>query len=505
MLKRIAFNLFILLLLNPFFAYGGNAYQMMPGKYSLKLSIKDSEESYPVSLSFHVDEVGNVKKGIIKYPTYDCKAVISSSSKHGLTVKIYEKMLLGFDACSESSYKIKLNSKLLFQPHQMKYITVAGDAEAGIISLKVDEYEFLATPYSRFRIKNRLSSYSDIFQSKNSNLLRKHIQLSNNSNSKKEVKNRLSRLTELEKSEYDKIEALTDMQRFTAYMKMYPGSSYISSAEDRVSQIKKNILITKLRREATPESFYKAYMLSKENFDVRHLLQEFNSLNALQGFIFTHENIKEHRLVINDLVKYYRAMASYAGYISAFSLSNSSEDIKKAYMSASSQADKVEVEKLLVRYIGIGSIFNVQVMSKSESEFKGAVQAGLVLSTNASYKDIKRVIRVSSNSDNGLPLQYSEYKVKVKFILDRKFEPKLNDDDRDYITETFILNKSNGFEIEKDIVFKVPIYGKVKAMGMGVLVGLLGSFVEEDISDDDAYIPFRLISTSFSSKIMGVD
>jgi len=327
MKKAVLFKCMILLCMLPALVYGGGAYEMLPGTYTLDLVISDREESYPVHSSFFVDERGEIVSGSVDYPTYACKAVIHEVEKGHLTHTVMEEMVAGYDSCLEVAYKIRINDKLLFQPRNQEYFLLEGMPESEIVSIRVDEYSYKPTKYSAFRLKNKVANLDDVFESKNSNLIRSYIQVSRNASLKKEIEIKLAQLVQLEEKKYKEIMHSIEIHEFSSYMKKYPGSSYISDATTKLAQIKKNILIEEFRKKATPESFYQAYLLSSDNLDIASLLLEFKNVEQLQQFTSGHEEIKGHRLVINDLVKYYRGMGSLNDFLKAYELSEEEGDL----------------------------------------------------------------------------------------------------------------------------------------------------------------------------------
>jgi hypothetical protein len=91
------------------------------GKYEIELTVLDSEEKYPVSISFKAFTGKDLKVYLtgfnINYSGYGCKASNKNISYRADFVRIEEKLIVGKDYCEASGYLIfpKENSQYFFE------------------------------------------------------------------------------------------------------------------------------------------------------------------------------------------------------------------------------------------------------------------------------------------------------------------------------------------------------------------------------------------------------
>lgn len=165
MIFRLKFLILISLITGTLNA-SSNFYQMMPGQYKLQLVLTDSEESYPVELSFYINNQGFIKKGNINYPTYGCKAIIKNSKQGKNRLTLFEEMTFGNDVCTDSKYDLLIDKNKLFSPYSSKYFTILTYYDGEKINIDVEKYKYSPAKYAKLRIKKKISNISEIRNSK---------------------------------------------------------------------------------------------------------------------------------------------------------------------------------------------------------------------------------------------------------------------------------------------------------------------------------------------------
>jgi len=302
-------------------------YELMPGKYTLEIVLTDSEESYPASISFRVNDEGSISNGKVNYPTYDCKAAIKDSSKSKDIVKFQEEMLFGYDSCAPSKYSVSVNKKYFYNPSNNQYMKFKMFDGEENVQVRVKRYNYKATKYANFRIKHKIKNNNKILNSTNSHLLRQFISLVQETSVKNRGKNKLTRLIAEEKKEYLNANKIYTLSAYKKYISKYPASKFIKKAKLKIAKIEKEQLIALYRKTATVDSYYSAYRLSNEDIDIRRLLLKIENLKQLKAFNNKHADFSTHQLVKNMYIKFYREQKSAKGYYNSFLVSKNDDDI----------------------------------------------------------------------------------------------------------------------------------------------------------------------------------
>jgi len=304
-------------------------YEFMPGKYTLEFVLTDSQESYPASMSFIVNDMGTINSGKINYPTYDCKAIVDKFIINKNSFKFHEKMLFGYDSCSPSTYILSVNKKYFYNPFSNKYIKFGMFDGEENVQVKIKSYNYKKTKYASFRIKHKIKNNNQILNTKNSNLLRQFISLVKDTTVKNIGKSKLTKLTDEEKREYLNANKMYTLSAYRKYLSKYPASKFIKKAKLKIAQIEKEQLIASYRKIATVDSYYKSYKLSHEDIDIKKLLLKIKNLNQLKVFSNKHQDLLTHQLVKDMYVRLYREQDSAEGYYNSFVISKNDDDVLK--------------------------------------------------------------------------------------------------------------------------------------------------------------------------------
>lgn len=356
-------------------------YEMMPGKYSMKLLLTDSQESYPVSLSFDINDLGKIYKGSVDYPTYNCKAYLKSSIQKNLEITTKEIMIKGFDACNSSTFTIQINKRNFFSPKKKNYFNLRmydGEENAKV---QINSYLYKPTAYGKYKIKNHIRNLDEILSSKSSSLLRKYIPLASDKVLKKRAQNNLHKLVNIENKKYANIKKSKKIKDYEQYIATYPGSTHVNQAKITIARIKKEQLIATYRNKNTPDSYYKAYKLSNEEYDIKSILSFMIDLKLLNNFFSNKPHLKSHYLVKNKFIMFYRKKDSLEGYKNAYNLSKDSKDISSILKHSNSI---LELEYFLKTYTNNSYIDSAKEklikLYRQQNNFKGYLLAYKLLS-----------------------------------------------------------------------------------------------------------------------------
>jgi len=482
-------------------------YEMMPGQYSMELVLTDSQESYPVSISFSVNDTGKIYKGSVDYPTYDCKANFRNSVQNKLEVTTKERMIQGFDTCNPSTYTMQINKRNFFSPRKRSYFKLGMFDGEENVKVKVKSYFYKQTAYAKYRIQNKYKSIDSILDSTNSSSIRQYIKLSNTKALKLKAKKKLKLLVSLENSEYNKIKNSNLTQDYKKYIGLYSGSKHIQKSKNKIALIEKNIKIAQYRKKSNPNSFYKAYNLSKEGSDIINMLAGIVSLKMMDDFFANKQELMSNKLVKKQYVYFYQKENSFSGFMSAYRITHSKNDIQNAYKLANKTSEKKIIELALFKYFGESKFLNVQIGDSSESTLKELKSGGFLTSFRGMGKDYYKTVNVELDKNKGMKFQYGKYKIELKIKLDLDYTPHINGKGKDYVIKniTLVLDNSNQYITKETVIFtSIPVQGEYHIAALGglkFLAGLMG----QDTSKISEEIPIQLNNTMVKYEVISIE
>ena len=381
----------------------------MPGKYIVELEITDQGESYPANFNFSINDNGTISKGTIDYPTFGCNAKIVNNKPFKNSLTFSEKMSFGNDICTSSTYTITAIKTNFFSPYK-NYIKFYSEYDGVPLEIKTLKYKYSPTSYAKMRLKYKIMHRNEILNSSNSSIIRKYIFLTKSNQFKNEAKKRLNALINIENKEFNKIEKSIEIKDFENYIVLYPGSKKILNAKKRISKIKRDKKIASLREQNSINGYYEAFKLSNEEKDIKNLLALVNNLTDLKKTLEEKTSLISHALVIEKLIYYYRKENTIDGYYEAYMLSKNDEDIK-SLLSTINNLIKLEttvnkkpmirshplvVKKLIYYYRNENSIngYNQAYdLSNNQSDMKAS------LDLSNSYKELELFIEKYKNSN----------------------------------------------------------------------------------------------------------
>ena len=213
------------------------------------------------------------------------------------------------------------------------------------------------------------------------------------------------------------------------------------------------------------------------------------------------------------LISLYRKVTTTESYMKAFRLSSKINDLKLANKYTKTFKDKLLVEKEIVKSVPLSKIFNIKVLSKTETKPKKGQARDFMTATNLSTKNIKIKVKITPNPNSGIKLKYANYKIKVKFKLTREYDITSGVGNAKYINEphdpiykevVLDLNKNNNYTQLVNLDFdNVEVYGKIRHAMTG-LISMFGGLFGQNISRDDLDIKFELKSTAFSYEVINI-
>ena len=193
---------------------------------------------------------------------------------------------------------------------------------------------------------------------------------------------------------------------------------------------------------------------------------------------------------------YSNGSEDFINAINQFQYSGNNSDLKKVYKLAKNRSEKLQAEKLLFENLALSEIFNIKIISSSDStkEYNNIIEKTIPLLNNLSemsmqLKTLKKTFEISPK----ISLE-GDYKLKVHFALETGTNMKSNMvPSRDsgfvgnilnqiveqtvmYKTENqskiFYLNSNNGHKDSKEISFKINGFG-TSALGVDARLNIV--------------------------------
>jgi hypothetical protein len=224
--------------------------------------------------------------------------------------------------------------------------------------------------------------------------------------------------------------------------------------------IDKNILLAKTNQL----NFSNKYeMLSKANYvELKEYLSDNDSFYGIDSDKI--DKLKKRKDA--QYIVHLRELNSFDGFVKAYEITKSQDDISQAYKLAKTDIQKSNIEDLLVQKLGFDKLFDI-VVNKKFSKLKKFEDSGFGSSIVGMYKTIYYTIDVKPKNKALLDLKYNTYNAKIQFTIHMKanteFIQKLlkNDEVKEH---DFKLSFQNGyknqFKFEKDMM----VSGKRKGL-----------------------------------------
>jgi hypothetical protein len=392
-------------------------YEIMPGHYKLELLATDSEESYPVVLEFSAGDATGLVDGRISYPTYDCESVIIKSSNNQYIINFNEKITQGDGVCVESKYRLEINEGLLFEPHKKKYLKVSSFNEDEKTVMIVQGYKYTATKYAQYRILKKIYSSTEYYSTTDSNKVRKFLELVGPGSKKLEAQDYLGQLMRTESREYQLIKYSENIEELEKYKDNYRGAVEIKKINKRITRIKNKKKIESYRKKGTPEALYFSYKLSGDDQDIVGILQYMSSIDKLNAFLITRSDLVSNKLIIKRYVELYRAEETADSYYKAYMLSKDIDDVHRLLACIVNLAEfekflsnKSELKKLIVVNKKLADFY------RKHDTFDGYVKSYELLGDES---DLYNILSLS-DSINKLEWFIATYRENNKYVNDAK-------------------------------------------------------------------------------------
>lgn len=329
----MTFRAFIYLLL---VSFGTSASEtgLLGGEYSLKFTVLDSDERYPVNLQMIVADNGEVNQVKINYPSYHCQAKKERVSTHQNGFVIGEKVTKGQQICLPSAYKFIAQDKPDYRkPFDGIFAKVLNLTEGNEVATVISEVAFLPTETTSFLLDNGFKSWETLKASGDIESLKAFTAKVG----KSEHYNQAVELVYNHASQQNKIGEYVD------FLRRYRLEPFRGKAE--------NSLVKLYREQGTMQSYYQAYRLSKAMQDIKTSLNLSPDAVKLEAFIKQHPEIDKISGIEAVKLEAYRAKNSFYGFLKAFELSSFRGDIKQAFQLVKTEGQKYQAEAALGKFL----------------------------------------------------------------------------------------------------------------------------------------------------------
>ncbi len=304
------------------------------GSYKLELIILDSDEKYPVSISFKSFTKQDLKNYLtdfdINYSSYQCRAKSKNISYSTDSIEIEEKVYQGNEYCEDSKYLIfptknNQNKKSFFE----KIINVTNGKNIPTI---VNTVTFIPSPFTRFLNNHNFSNFDDVKKSNDYQLINKFI-------------------TTVTSSSPYYTEAFKHLKIIVlASNNITIHEDFLSNNEAKDQSVI-NSLISLYQEQKTANAYYSAYKLSKDSKDIYEALFLSNTNEVIDSFIEQNPEINNIPNLSSIKLKIFRDESTSNGYLKAFAVSQEKGDIKLAFTNAKNNAEEKRAEESLENFL----------------------------------------------------------------------------------------------------------------------------------------------------------
>lgn len=264
-----------------------------------------------------------------------------------------------------------------------------------------------ANSLKRLQVIEKINQYAntnllkEITKQKNRVKLAERLKYFLTKSSKKELKNLLANKELLVGVEQEVIDQLVDKYR--------------------------SLKVLGYRDQASAKGFYQAYLITNDASDLVSMLSFFISASDLDFFIADKFEIKKHDFVEQRKVDLFRAVDSFDGYIKAFELTKSKNDVKHAYRLAKTLDQKKELEALLVSQIEPSRMFDVKMTGMVMDDHEKAGTNLIVLGSDVrALKNLVINYKIIQKKNSPISLKYGQYRVTVQGILSGQVRMTMN-------------------------------------------------------------------------------
>lgn len=304
------------------------------GSYKVDLIVLDSDEKYPVSITFKSFTGKDLKNYVtdfnFDYSSYGCSATNRKVSYSTNFIEIEENVRVGKEYCEDSKYLIfpktsPANTSDVFE----KIINLTDGKNINTIINKVS---FTPNSYTKFLLKNNFTSFDDVMGSNNYRAIQSFIKATTR------------------KSPYypGAVKRLKKIVLSSGNIALH--QDFLSKYQDSGYKVEKS-LTALYQNQKTPESYYQAYRLSKNPKDLQQTFYLANARGGLDSFIEQHSELKKTPNLKAIKLKLYRDEKSSNGYLKAFAISQDKKDIKLAFDNVKNKTEEQKAEQSLEDFL----------------------------------------------------------------------------------------------------------------------------------------------------------
>jgi hypothetical protein len=324
--------LFILVSFHSFQVWASST--LATGSYKVDLIVLDSDEKYPVSITFKSFTGKDLKNYVtdfnINYSSYGCKATNKKVSYSTNFIEVDENVRVGKEYCEDSKYlifpkKTTTSTKDIFE----KIINVTDGKNINTIINKVS---FTPNSYTKFLLKKNFTSFDDVIAS----------------NSYQTIHSFIKATTRKSPFYPGAVKSLEKIVLSSGNIRLHKG--FLAKYQYGVYKVESSL--TKLyQKQKTPESYYQAYRLSKNTKDLHQAFYLANARGGLDSFIEQHSELEKTPNLRAIKLKLYRDEKSFNGYLKAFAISQDKRDIKLAFDNVKNKIEEQKAEQSLEDFL----------------------------------------------------------------------------------------------------------------------------------------------------------
>ena len=301
---------------------------LLPGRYTVSLIVFDSDERYLAKVNFSLSDNGNLTSGTVRYPIYKCESRTGKARATNNGVTFQEIITTGKNICQSMSYEINVNKGRLYKPYGQNFFSISVLDGKSRIKTDIKKYHYKPTKFAKFRIKYNIKGWKNISSSQNITLLNDYLKLRSKTSNGNKAHDVL----------YSVVQKKNVMGTYISFVKKYPRSPHLRNAVEKMYVMaSKNGRIISLLKELKPiisddlviKHIYGLVKKDKSLTLLAEFQRQFSGNLVISSLEYKQEKAKLYRLSNNasDYITAYLLEGNMQDFIAAISLAEGIEEI----------------------------------------------------------------------------------------------------------------------------------------------------------------------------------
>lgn len=250
------------------------------------------------------------------------------------------------------------------------------------------------------------------------------------------------------------------------------------------------------------------YLIKKQIDNGDYLVaQKGNTVISYTNYLNLHKNGIHSSSATKGLIEAYRAKKTFNGYMNAYEISKSKQDIRSAYQKAISDVEFKQVELTLFNSFDSDKFVKVDILQRKEGELEKVASSQLVTSFKGMAKDYTYKVKVSLDQSAGMRFKYGSYSVVSALKLNLDYSLPINGKGKDFEIKNIdvVLAANNNYSATFDVKYSgIPVSGEFHMLASTMLSGVASLF-GMDVKAKDMGIKTTLQSRQLTYEVLSVE